>query len=187
MIARAPLQLFQAVSTSLLPQLTSLHTGTEDESGEAFRRTIRIVILAIAGFTAVVAVVVLIAGPKLMEIAFSGKFEYDRPGLLFVTAGMGLYLSSVTVNQACLAQGKVRIASTAWIVCAALFVVWNLVPIVADEYRRVEIGFAVAAAALLSTLYVIYRRPSPGGEDVPRRGSTQELELRLMRADEAAP
>ena len=29
MIARAPLQLFQAVSTSLLPHLTSLHHGDE--------------------------------------------------------------------------------------------------------------------------------------------------------------
>ena len=31
MIARAPLQLFQAVSTSILPHLTSLHTSTEPE------------------------------------------------------------------------------------------------------------------------------------------------------------
>ena len=80
-------------------------------------------------------------------------------GLLIVTAGMGLYLASVTVNQACLAQGKVKIAAAAWIICAALFVVWNLVPLVEDEFRRTEIGFTVAAAALLAALYVIYRRP----------------------------
>jgi O-antigen/teichoic acid export membrane protein len=175
------------VSTSLLPHLTSLHTGDEDHGGAEFRRSIRMVNLAIAAFTAVVAVVVLIAGPQLMQIAFSGKFEYDRAGLLFVTAGMGLYLASVTVNQACLAQGKVKIASAAWVICAALFVVWNLVPIVEDEFRRTEVGFTVAAAVLCLLLYVIYRRPAAGGEDVPRRGSTQELELRLMRADEAAP
>ena len=187
MIARAPLQLFQAVSTSLLPHLTNLYTGTEDESGEAFRRSIRLVNLAIAGFTAVVAAAVLIAGPQLMQLAFSGKFEYDRLGLLIVTAGMGLYLASVTVNQACLAQGKVKIAATAWITCAALFVVWNLVPLVENEFRRTEIGFTVAAAALLTTLYVIYRRPPKGDDDVPREGSTYELELQLMRADEAAP
>jgi O-antigen/teichoic acid export membrane protein len=187
MIARAPLQLFQAVSTSLLPHLTNLHTGTEDRSGEAFRRSIRMVNLAIAGFTAVVAAAVLIAGPQLMQLAFSGKFEYHRVDLLIVTAGMGLYLASVTVNQACLAQGKVKAAAAAWITCAAIFVAWNLVPLVADEFRRTEIGFTVAAAALLAALYVIYRRPSPGDDDVPREGSTHELELRLMRADEAAP
>ena len=187
MIARAPLQLFQAVSTSLLPHLTNLHTGSEDESGEAFRRSIRMVNLAIAGFTAVVAATVLIAGPQLMQLAFSGKFEYDRLGLLIVTAGMGLYLASVTVNQACLAQGKVKIAAAAWISCAAVFVVWNLVPLVEDPFRRTEIGFTVAAAVLLAALYVIYRRPSSGDDDVPREGSTHELELQLMRADEAAP
>ena len=32
MIARAPLQLFQAVSTSILPHLTSLHASDDDES-----------------------------------------------------------------------------------------------------------------------------------------------------------
>jgi O-antigen/teichoic acid export membrane protein len=187
MIARAPLQLFQAVSTSLLPHLTDLHTGSEDESGEAFRRSIRMVNLAIAGFTAVVAAAVLIAGPGLMQLAFSGKFEYHRVDLLIVTAGMGLYLASVTVNQACLAQGKVKSAAAAWISCAALFVVWNLVPLVEDEFKRTEIGFTVAAAVLLAALYLIYRRPSAGDDDVPREGSTHELELRLMRADEAAP
>jgi O-antigen/teichoic acid export membrane protein len=187
MIARAPLQLFQAVSTSLLPHLTSLHTGTEDSDGQAFRHSIRLVNLAIAGFTAVVAASVLIAGPDLMQIAFSGKFEYDRLGLLIVTAGMGLYLASVTINQACLAQGKVRAAAIPWTACAALFVIWNLVPIVDDPYRRTELGFVVSAAVLLAALYVIYRRPSAGDGDVPREGSTQELELRLMRADEASP
>ena len=38
------------------------------------------VLLGIAAFTALVVVVVLIAGPKLMQIAFSKKFTYDRAG-----------------------------------------------------------------------------------------------------------
>ena len=71
------------------------------------------VISAIAAFTALVAVVVLIAGPELMQLAFSNKFSYDRGGLLLVTLGMGLYLSSVTINQACVAQGQVRRAAVA--------------------------------------------------------------------------
>ena len=39
---------------------------------------------------------------------------------------MGLYLSAVTINQACLAQGQVKRASVRWISCAAFFVGWNL-------------------------------------------------------------
>jgi O-antigen/teichoic acid export membrane protein len=184
MLARAPLQLFQAVSTSILPHLTALHTSDDPESEHEFHKSVRMVLLGLAGFTAVMALAILVAGPKLMEIAFSGKFSYDRVGLLLVAAGTGLYLSSVTVNQACVAQGQVRRAALRWIVCAALFIAWNFVPLVGDEFRRVEIGFTLAAAALLAMLYLIYRNPHERVEDVPAPGSPEELELRLAAVDE---
>jgi len=184
MIARAPLQLFQAVSTSILPHLTSLHTSSAPDSEREFHRSVRGVLLGVAAFTAFTALVVLIAGPQLMQLAFSAKFEYDRPGLLLVTLGMGLYLASVTVNQACLAQGQVRRAAVRWISCATFFIAWNFVPLVSDEFRRVEIGFALTAGVLFALLYLVYRRPHGREEDIPREGSTEELELRLASIDE---
>jgi O-antigen/teichoic acid export membrane protein len=186
MIARAPLQLFQAVSTSILPHLTSLHASEEEGSEEEFHRSVRMVLAAVAAFTAVVAVAVLIAGPQLMQLAFSDKFSYDRAGLLLVTLGMGLYLSSVTVNQACLAQGQVRRASSRWALCAAFFVAWCFLAPIAEEFRRVEVGFAVAALLLLGLLYLVYRRPHERPEDVPAAGSSEELETQLAAADEGA-
>jgi len=185
MIARAPLQLFQAVSTSILPHLTSLHASNEPDSEREFHRSVRMVLLGVAAFTVVTALAVLIAGPKLMQIAFSDKFTYDREGLLLVTAGMGLYLSSVTVNQACLAQGQVRRAAARWLGCAALFIAWNFVPLVGDEFRRVEIGFTLAAGVLFALLYLIYRHPHERAEDVPEAGSPEELEARLAAIDES--
>ncbi|MFL5833665.1 MAG: lipopolysaccharide biosynthesis protein [Solirubrobacterales bacterium] len=184
MLARAPLQLFQAVSTSILPHLTSLHTSTAPDSDREFHRSVRGVLLAVAGFAAFTGVVVLIAGPQLMQLAFSKKFEYDRPGLLLVTLGMGLYLGSVTLNQACLAQGQVRRAAARWISCAAFFILWNFLPIVSNEFRRVEIGFALTAGVLFGLLYLVYRYPHGREEDIPREGSTEELELRLASIDE---
>jgi O-antigen/teichoic acid export membrane protein len=186
MIARAPLQLFQAVSTSILPHLTSLHASDEPGSEGEFHRSVRMVLLAIAAFVAVVALAVLAAGPQLMQLAFSDKFSYDRAGLLLIAVGMGLYLSSVTVNQACLAQGQVRRASTRWVGCATFFVAWCLLAPIGDEFRRVEIGFAVSACLLLGLLVAIYRRPRERLEDVPRAGSAQELETQLAAADEGA-
>ena len=186
MVARAPLQLFQAVSTSILPHLTNLHTSTDPDSEREFHRSVRGVLLGVTAFASFTAVVVLIAGPKLMQIAFSNKFVYDRPGLLLVTLGMGLYLASVTVNQACLAQGQVRRAAVRWISCAAFFILWNFLPIVGDEFRRVEIGFALTAGVLFALLYLVYRRPHGRPEDIPREGSTEELELRLASIDENA-
>ena len=186
MLARAPLQLFQAVSTSILPHLTNLHTSTAPESEREFHRSVRGVLLGVTAFTAFTALVVLADGPHLMQLAFSKKFEYDRTGLLLVTLGMGLYLASVTVNQACLAQGQVRRAAMRWISCAAFFILWNFLPIVDNEFRRVEIGFALTAGVLFALLYLVYRRPHGRVEDIPREGSTEELELRLASIDENA-
>jgi O-antigen/teichoic acid export membrane protein len=184
MIARAPLQLFQAVSTSILPHLTRLHTSGTAEGEREFHRTVRMVLLGLAAFTSVALVFMALAGPTAMQIAFSKKFTYDREGLLLVTLGMGLYLSSVTVNQACVAQGQVRRAAVRWIACAALFIGWNFVPLIDDEFRRVEIGFLLAAGVLFSLLYYVYRRPHERAEDVPQPGSPEELEARLAAIEE---
>jgi O-antigen/teichoic acid export membrane protein len=184
MLARAPLQLFQAVSTSILPHLTNLHTSSAPGSEREFHRSVRGVLLGVAAFAAFTALVVLIAGPQLMQLAFSDKFSYDRPGLLLVTFGMGLYLGSVTLNQACLAQGQVRRAAARWIACAGFFVLWTLLPIVSDEFRRVEIGFLLTAGILFALLYLVYRRPHERAEDIPSAGSPEELEARLASIDE---
>jgi O-antigen/teichoic acid export membrane protein len=184
MLARAPLQLFQAVSTSILPHLTGLHTSKEPGSEDEFHRSVRMVLIGIAGFTAVMALAILLAGPQLMQLAFSKKFSYDRAELLLVAAGTGLYLASVTVNQACVAQGQVRRAAFRWIACALLFIGWNFVPLLSNEFHRIEIGFTLMAGALFGLLYLIYRRPHERAEDVPVSGSPEELELRLAAVDE---
>ena len=187
MIARAPLQLFQAVSTSILPHLTALHSSTDPDSEKQFHHSVRMVLLGISAFTAFTALVVIIAGPKLMQIAFSDKFTYDRLGLLLVTAGMGLYLAAVTINQACLAQGQARRASIRWISCAAFFLVWTLLPFISDGNLRVEIGFALTALLLLASLYVIYLRPKGIEEDVPVEGSSEAIEAKLAGLEDASP
>ena len=143
------------------------------------------VLIAIALFTALAALAFLVAGPQMMQLAFSKKFTYDRVGLLLVTLGMGLYLSSVTINQACIAQGQVRRAAARWVLCAALFIGWNFLPLVGNEFRRVEIGFALAAGVLLALLYLIYRHPRERAEDLPEAGSPEELEVRLAAMDES--
>ncbi len=187
MIARAPLQLFQAVSTSILPHLTALHHSGDPESEREFKRSVRNVNLAVVAFTAVTAVVVIIAGPKLMQLAFSAKFTYGRLDLLIVTAGMGLYLAAVTLNQACLAQGQARRASVRWIACAAFFIVWTLLPFIANGNLRVEIGFTLTALILMVSLFLIYRSPRGIEEDLPLEGTPEQIETRLAGLEEGAP
>ena len=183
MVARAPLVLFQATAASLLPHLTRLRTRGDATGREAFRMSVNTTLLTIAGFAAVVTMGVLAVGPEVMQIAFGDKFTYDRAGLVIVAIGMGFYLCGAALNQAALAQGQARRAAVCWVVCAAAFVVWNLVEPL-DPFRTVEVGFAGSAALLAGLLYLLYARPRPLPADAFEPGSPREIEARLASADE---
>jgi O-antigen/teichoic acid export membrane protein len=182
MIARAPLQLFQAVQTSLLPHLTTLGSRGEERD---FRASIRVTLLAIAGFAGLVALALLVAGPQLMQIAFGKNHDYARSDLVVVAVGMGLYLSAATLNQAALARGQVRRASMCWVGTAIAFIFWIVVPIVSDDVTRVVVGYLGAATLLCALLYWLYRQPLEPRDVRVAPGSAEELELQLASADEA--
>ena len=155
LIARAPLQLFQAVQTSILPHLTRL--GARGET-DPFRRSVNVTLAAIAGFALAVALVMLAAGPTLMSIVFGGELEYDRLGLVLVAFGMGFYLAAATLNQALLARGRAQLACAAWLAAAAAFVAFLLLPGFDGRVLQVEVGYAGAALLLSASLYALYRR-----------------------------
>jgi O-antigen/teichoic acid export membrane protein len=156
LIARAPLQLFQAIQTSLLPHLT----GLEATAGhEAFARAIRVTVLAIAAFAAAVTLGLLAIGPFVMEhVLFGQHTTYNRFGLALIGVGMGLHLISGALNQAALARDRARAAAGCWLVAAAAFVVWMVIPAISDQVLRVEVGYAGATALLAATLAGLYRR-----------------------------
>jgi O-antigen/teichoic acid export membrane protein len=156
LIARAPLQLFQAIQTSLLPHLT----GLEATAGhEAFAKAIRTTVLAIAAFAGVVAVGLLLVGPFALRHVFFGQdFHYKGTGLALIGVGMGLHLCSGALNQAALARDRARAAAGCWLLAAAAFVGWMLVPAVSEQLLRAEIGYAGATALLALALAALYRQ-----------------------------
>jgi O-antigen/teichoic acid export membrane protein len=154
LIARAPLQLFQAVQTSILPHLTRLRASGESDP---FRRSVNLTLIAIAAFAGCVALVMLAIGPWVMDLLFGGDFDYERGGLVLVALGMGLYLAAATLNQALLAHGRARQAAGVWAVCAAGFALFLLLVEADDRLLQVELAFLGAAAALSLLLFVLYR------------------------------
>ncbi len=158
LIARAPLQLFQAIQTSLLPHLTGLEAT---EGHAAFARAIRVTVLAIAAFAAAVALGLLAVGPPAMKALFGQSFEYGRVGLALIGLGMGMHLASGALNQAALARNQARTAATCWIVAAVAFLAWMLTPLVSEELLRTEIGYLGATSLLALMLGVVYRRGTP--------------------------
>lgn len=156
LIVRAPLQLFQAIQTSILPHLAGLEAR---ESGEEFARAIRTTVLAIAGFAGACALGLLAVGPWVMSTVLGDKgFTYERWGLALVAIGMGFHLIAGTLNQAALARSRAGLAACAWLLCAVLFVGWVASPFVADEVLRVETGYFGAAFLLSGLLFGLYRR-----------------------------
>jgi O-antigen/teichoic acid export membrane protein len=167
LIVRAPLQLFQAIQTSILPHLATLEVR---ESGAEFHRAIRVTVLAIACFAGLIALGLLTIGPFVMTALLGNKgFHYGRVGLAVVALGMGLHLVSGTLNQAALARGRAGMASIAWLCAAALFVVFVATPTITAEVTRVEVGYFVAALVLCGLLWAVYRRGPRAGIAAARK------------------
>lgn len=158
LIARAPLQLFQSVATSLLPHLAGLRASGGEDS---YRRSIQLTVMAVGAFSGLVALTMLIAGPSIMDLLFGSKFDYDRLGLVLVALGMGAYLAAATLNQSALAARQTGKATACWLVSATVFVVWLLLPAIDDKVLRVEVGFIGAAALLCGLLAALYRSAAP--------------------------
>ena len=155
LIARAPLQLFQAVQGSLLPHLAGLQATA---GGAEFRKAIRVTVLASGGFGLAVALGLFAVGPEVVRPIFDIDRELARAGLALVGLGMGLHLIAGTLNQSALARGRAPGACSAWLVSAGAFVAFMLSPLVAVQLVRAEVGYSGATALLVALLAVVYRR-----------------------------
>ena len=148
LIVRAPLQLFQAIQTSILPHLAGLEAR---ESAAEFHRAIRMTVLVIAAFGLAVALGLLVIGPPVMTAVLGDKgllLRARRAGR-WSASGWGCISSpGRSIRPRWPAAGR-RSAAVAWLVAAALFVVF-----VATggrrprEVTRVEVGYFGATAVL---------------------------------------
>ena len=169
LIARAPLQLFQAIQTSLLPHLSGLAaTGGGPEFGHA----IRVTVLAIGGFAGAVVLGLGLIGPWAMGVLFGGDFDYGRAGLMLVGLGMGFHLTAGTFNQAALARRRGAQAATAWLASAALFLLWLALTPLDDRLLAVEIGYCATTALLAAALWIVERGAAAPGTSAATAGSS---------------
>ena len=170
LITRAPLQLFQAIQTSLLPHLSGLvATG----GGAEFRHALRVTVLAIAGFTSIVVLALGAIGPWAMGVLFGGEFDYARGGLVLVGLGMGFHLTAGTLNQAALARRRGAQAAAAWLAAAAAFLVWLLATPLDDPVLAVETGYCATTALLAGALWLIERGAQVPGTSAATAGSAR--------------
>jgi O-antigen/teichoic acid export membrane protein len=164
LIVRAPLQLFQAVQTSILPHLTSMEVaGSATEFARAVKTTLR----AIAAFAALVSLGLLSVGPFVMSHLLqshahhAAHVPWNRYGLALVGIGMGMHLCAGTFNQALLARGRPGRAALSWLTAAVVFVLFVALPTVGAGHDaqvwRVEVGYLLATTVLAGLLALAYR------------------------------
>ena len=175
LIVRAPLQLFQALQTSILPHLTSMEAAGSDAE---FKKAIRMTVLVIAAFAGLVAVGLLAIGPFVMShvlqshAAGAAHYPWNRFGLALVGVGMGLHLGAGTLNQALLARGRAARAAFSWMASATVFVLFVALPTVGSGHYakvwRVEVGYVVATAVLALLLGLAYRGSAGRGAAAQR-------------------
>ena len=172
LITRAPLQLFQAIQTSLLPHLSGLAATVGGARGDEFRHAVRVTVLAIAAFAGVVVVALGAIGPWAMGVLFGGDFDYARGGLMLVGLGMGFHLTAGTLNQAALARRRGAQAAVAWLAAAAAFMGWLLLAPLEDQLLAVEVGYCATTALLAAALWLIERGAAAPGTSAARGASS---------------
>ncbi|WP_177169449.1 lipopolysaccharide biosynthesis protein [Thermoleophilum album] len=173
LIARAPLQLFQAIQTSILPHLTRLRAHGERES---FARSVAATIALIGAFAAAVASAMAVAGPQLMALVFGG--DYERLPLVVMAVGMGIYLAAATLNQAVLAAGRAASAAACWLAALALFTLALVAPLVDDRILHVTIAYTLGALALM-VLLARLARASAASPDQQAPTASDRLQHRV--------
>jgi O-antigen/teichoic acid export membrane protein len=163
LIARAPLQLFQAVQAAILPHLSFLRARGETDP---FRASVHATLAAIGVFAAAVAVVMAVAGSAVMTLLFGSGPDYENAGLALIALGMGAYLCGSTLSQAALAGRRTGAASVAWLASAAVFATAVALPRPADAILRLEIAFTASACLLALLLHRL----------LPRAGALDDAE-----------
>ena len=156
LIARAPLQLFQAVQGSLLPHLAGLEASADRA---AARRAVRITVLAIAGFAGAVAIGLLAIGPWVMDVLFDdgATLRPLGPGARRARHGPAPDRRHAQPVGARARRGRARRGGMADL-RRRRSSLWLVAPVVDDELLRAEIGYLGAAALLCGLLAVLYRR-----------------------------
>ena len=163
LITRAPLQLFQAVQTSLLPHLTGLQ---ETDGHVAFARAIRVTVRTIAAFAGLVALALLLVGPARDGARVRRRAWSTSAGASPSSAsGWARTSSAGTLNQALLARGRAGAACAVWFAGAAAFLAWMLAGAIDDVLLRAEVGYAGCAALVATGLLALYVRGMPAARE----------------------
>jgi O-antigen/teichoic acid export membrane protein len=144
LLLRAPVFVFQGIQASLLPSLTTFQV--QGDHRRAHRATVMTAGI-LAGFSALVAALALVAGPAAMSLLYGDGFDATSADLAILALGVGGFLTAGTFCQALLARAHANSAAACWLSGAIVFVAVELLLSGAVMHR---VSLAFAAGSLLA-------------------------------------
>jgi O-antigen/teichoic acid export membrane protein len=153
MISRLPLQLSEALSTNLLPNMSRLSAQDDWRSmkhyiTKSYQLFVPLSLAAIVG--------VYLFGPYILRLLHP-EFSYSRLGLTLLMSGTAVIMLVAAYNQFLLARSKMTSVVIGWLVgCGVLTAIILTLP--GDILFRLEIGYLVAAIAIWIRLAISANR-----------------------------
>ncbi len=165
-LVRLPLFFTGALQASLLPRLVQA-AEVGDRSG--FDRTLRQLLVAVAGLGVLALSAFALVGPAVVRLLFGSSYVIGRVDLVVLTLSSVLLLLAALLQSAALATSGHRTVAAAWSASGVVFVLGCLLPV--KPFARVELGYVMASLVVLGLLWAALRRAARAW-DAGRQGAT---------------
>lgn len=152
-LVRLPLFFTGALQASLLPRLVQA-AEVGDRSG--FDRTLRQLLVVVAGLGAIALAVFALVGPALVRLLFGPSYVIGRVDLVVLALSSVLLLLAALLQSAALATSGHRTVAIAWSASGATFVAGCLLPL--QPFARIELAYVMASVVVLLLLWMALRR-----------------------------
>jgi len=152
-LVRLPLFFTGALQASLLPRLVG---AAEVGDREGFDRTLRQLLVAVAGLGAIALVAFALVGPQVVQLLFGPSYVVGRLDLVVLALSSVLLLLAALLQSAALATSGHRTVAAAWAASGGAFVVGCLLPL--SPIARIEVAYLLASVVVLLLLWIALRR-----------------------------
>jgi O-antigen/teichoic acid export membrane protein len=146
MISRLPLQLSEALSTNLLPNMSRLCAKGDWRSITYYIRKSHHLFIP---FSLISVIVIYFFGPKILDVFFPGSI-YTRLGMALLMTATGIIMMVAAYNQFLLAMRKLTNVVTSWFIGCLVLTLALFYP--SDILFRLEIGYILSSIAIWLSL-----------------------------------
>jgi O-antigen/teichoic acid export membrane protein len=154
-LVRLPLFFTGALQASLLPRLVE---AAEIGDQPGFNRTLRQMVLVVAGLGVVALSAFALIGPQVVRLLFGASYVVARADLVVLALSSVMLLLAALLQSAALATSGHRVVAASWAASGVTFVLGCLLPL--KPFARIELAYVMASAVVLLLLWLALRRAS---------------------------